>query len=149
MSRNDESTPRPSARHEHGSDAWKSAVTVIHEAAPPAFPEGAHVCTARVEFPPGDPGTPPHRHSGPVFGYVLEGEMLFELEGEPARVIRAGEAFWEPGGDVIHYSDANHRTDTPLRFLATMVCQPGKPMLELVEEQELEERKPRRAPRTT
>jgi quercetin dioxygenase-like cupin family protein len=41
-----------------------------------------------------------------VFGYVLEGEMLFELEGEPPRVIEAGEAFWEPGGDVIHYSDA-------------------------------------------
>lgn len=27
--------------------------------------------------------------------------MLMELEGEPERVIRAGEAFWEPGGDVI------------------------------------------------
>jgi hypothetical protein len=34
-----------------------------------------------IEFPPGDPGTPPHRHSGPAFGYMLEGEMLFELEG--------------------------------------------------------------------
>uniref|UniRef100_UPI0035B0CCCC cupin domain-containing protein n=1 Tax=Streptomyces olivochromogenes TaxID=1963 RepID=UPI0035B0CCCC len=56
--------------------------------------------TALVEFPPGDPGdpgTPPHRHSGPAFGYVLEGEMLFGLEGEPERVIKAGEAFWEPG----------------------------------------------------
>ena len=27
--------------------------------------------------------TPPHRHSGPVFGYMLEGEMIFELEGRP------------------------------------------------------------------
>ena len=40
--------------------------------------------------------------------------MLFELEGEPPRVIRAGEAFWEPGGDVIHYSDANNRDDIEL-----------------------------------
>lgn len=48
-----------------------------------------------IELPPGDPGTPPHRHSGPVFGYMLEDEMEFELEGEPERVIRAGEAFWE------------------------------------------------------
>lgn len=31
--------------------------------------------------------------------------MLFELEGEPERVIKAGETFWEPGGDVIHYQD--------------------------------------------
>lgn len=28
--------------------------------------------------------------------------MLFELEGEPERVVRAGESFREPGGDVIH-----------------------------------------------
>lgn len=75
--------------HGHRSEAWKSAVTVMGEAQPPAFPEGARVVTARVEFPPGNPGTPPHRHSGPVFGYVLEGEMLYELEGEPPRVIRS------------------------------------------------------------
>jgi len=30
---------------------------------------------------------------------VLEGEMLSELEGEPPRAVKAGEAFWEPGGD--------------------------------------------------
>ena len=34
--------------------------------------------TVLVELPPGDPGTPPHRHSGPVFAYMLEGEMVFE-----------------------------------------------------------------------
>jgi quercetin dioxygenase-like cupin family protein len=33
---------------------------------------------------------------------MLEGEMVFELEGEPPRMIRAGEAFREPGGEVIH-----------------------------------------------
>ncbi|BDH06601.1 MULTISPECIES: cupin domain-containing protein [Streptomyces] len=141
MPQNDEPAPG------HRSEAWKTAVTVVGEAQPPAFPDGARVITARVEFPPGDPGTPPHRHSGPVFGYVVEGEMLYELEGEPPRVIRAGEAFWEPGGDVIHYQDANHRTDIPLRFLATLVCEPDKPLLELVGEQELAEREHRRAPR--
>ncbi|MEU6264106.1 hypothetical protein [Saccharopolyspora shandongensis] len=29
-----------------------------------------------IELPPGDPGTPPHRNSGPVFGYMLEGEKM-------------------------------------------------------------------------
>ncbi|MFJ4002170.1 hypothetical protein ACIPWL_01700 [Streptomyces sp. NPDC090023] len=85
---------------------------------------------------------------GPVLGHVIEGEMLYELEGQPPRVIRTGEAFWEPGGDVIHYQDANHRTDIPLRFLATLVCEPDKPLLELVDERELEQRQHRRAPRT-
>ena len=38
--------------------------------------------TQLVELPPADAGLEPHRHSGPVFGYVLEGRILFELEGE-------------------------------------------------------------------
>ena len=99
-----------------------------------------------VELPPGDPGTPPHRHAGPVFGYMLEGEMTFELEGEPERVIGAGEAFWEPGGDVIHYQAANHLQDAWTRFVVVMVGIPGKPMLTLVTEAELKQRRGRRAP---
>jgi quercetin dioxygenase-like cupin family protein len=78
---------------------------------------------------------------------MLEGEMLFELEGEPERVIKAGETFWEPGGDVIHYQDGNNRTDSWSRFLVTMMCAPGRPMLTLVDDEELARRKNRRAPR--
>src|SRR3546814_14407454 len=75
---------------------------VIQGVQPPFIPEGAHAMTAIIEWGPGDPGAPPHRHpGGPCFGYVLEGEMLFELEGEAPRVIKDGEAFWEPGGYVI------------------------------------------------
>ena len=127
------------------SDAWKTAVTVLQEAMPPFIPEGAHAMTIRVEFPPGDPGTPPHRHVGPAFGYVLEGEMRFELEGEPTRVLHAGDTFWEPGGDVIHYQDGNNRTDSPVRFIVTMMCVPGQPMLTLVDEEELTRRRHLRA----
>jgi quercetin dioxygenase-like cupin family protein len=129
------------------SNAWQTALTVLQEAQPPYIPGGAHAMTVVVEFPPGDPGTPPHRHPGPAFGYVLDGEMLFELEGQPERVIPAGEAFWEPGGDLIHYQDGNNRDDVPVRFLVTMLCEPGKPMLTLVEDAELAERKDRRARR--
>ncbi|WP_432589478.1 cupin domain-containing protein [Streptomyces sp. HD1123-B1] len=143
----DEATAHSPAGQGRRSEAWKTAVTVIQEAESPVVPDGAHAMTLVVEFPPGDPGTPPHRHFGPAFGYVLEGEMVFELEGEPERVIRAGEAFWEPGGDVIHYQDGNHRTDVPVRFLVTMMCLPDKPMLVLVDDEELEQRGHRRAPR--
>ena len=133
------------AGHRPRSDAWQSAVTVVQEVAPPDIPAGAHAMTVVVEYPPGDPGTPPHRHAGPAFGYVLDGEMVFELEGEPPRVLRAGEAFWEPGGDVIHYQDGNHRTDAPVRFTVTMFCAPGEPMLTLVDDEELAQRAGRRA----
>ena len=63
--------------------------------------------------------------------------MVFELEGAPPRVVKAGEAFWEPGGDVIHFQDGNNRDDIPLRFTVTMLCRPGQPMLVLVDEAEL------------
>jgi quercetin dioxygenase-like cupin family protein len=122
-------------------DGWQNAVTVVQEAQPPVIPDGAGAMTVVIEYPPGSAGAPPHRHAGPAFGYMLEGEMLFELEGEPPRVIRAGEAFWEPGGDVIHYSDGNNRDDIKSRFVVTMLCVPGAPMLTLVDEDELEARK--------
>src|SRR3990170_2698410 len=124
------------------------AITTIQSVTPPFIPSDAEVMTVVIEYPPGDPGAPPHRHpGGPAFGYVLEGEMLFELEGEPERVVRAGEAFWEPGGDVIHYQDGNNRADVPVRFMVTMLCDPAQPMLVLVEDEELAQRKDRRAPR--
>jgi quercetin dioxygenase-like cupin family protein len=127
--------------------AWENAFTVVQEAQPPFIPEGAHAMTVVVAYPPGNPGAPPHRHpGGPAFGYVLHGEMLFELEGQPPRVIQAGEAFWEPGGDVIHYSDGNNRDDTECRFVVTMLCVPGQPMLTLVDDEELAARAHLRVP---
>jgi quercetin dioxygenase-like cupin family protein len=114
---------------------------------PPFVPSPLEVMTTTVSLPPADPGTPPHRHSGPVFGYMLEGEMLFELEGEPERVIQAGESFWEPGGDVIHYQAANNLIDTWSRFVMVMLGVPGEPMLTLVPPEELEHCQHRRAPR--
>ncbi|UXA16086.1 cupin domain-containing protein [Mycobacterium sp. SMC-4] len=122
--------------------SWEDALTVLQEVTPPPIPSGAHAMTVVVDYPPGSSGAPPHRHpSGPAFGLVLEGEMLFELEGQPPRVVRAGEAFWEPGGDVIHYSDANNRDDMRCRFTVTMLCVPGEPMLVLVDDEELDARK--------
>ena len=101
---------------------WEKALSVVQEVQPPTIPDGAHAMTVVIDYPPGSAGAPPHKHpGGPAFGYMLEGEMLFELEGEPPRVIRAGEAFWEPGGDVIHYSDANNRDDMRCRFTVTML----------------------------
>lgn len=132
---------------EQRSTAWQTALTMLQEVEPPFVPEGFQVMTVVVEYPAGDPGAPPHRHSGPAFGYVVEGEMLFELEGEPPRAIKAGESFWEPGGDVIHYQDGNNRSDGPVKFTVTMLCAPDQEMFVLVPEDELAARADRRAQR--
>jgi quercetin dioxygenase-like cupin family protein len=121
-----------------------TVLTMLGEVPAPFLPSGAGVMTALVEIPPGSPGSPPHRHSGPVFGYVTEGEMLFELEGEAPRVIRAGEAFSEPGGDVVHWQAANNVDDAWTRFVAVMVCAPGIPMLAFLTAEEIRDRQHRR-----
>jgi quercetin dioxygenase-like cupin family protein len=120
----------------------ESTTKVLQEVPSPLIPGDVHVMTVLINHPPGAPGYPPHRlPGGPGFGYMIHGEMLFELEGEAPRVLRAGDAFWGPGGDVIHYQDANNRIDIPCSFVLTLFMAPGLPMLEWVTEEELEERK--------
>lgn len=46
-------------------------------------------------FYPGD-ATPPHRHPGVLVGYVLAGELEFQLEGQPLQRLTAGDRFFEP-----------------------------------------------------
>jgi quercetin dioxygenase-like cupin family protein len=78
---------------------------------------------------------------------MLEGELRYELEGEPERIIKAGETFWEPGGDRIHYQNGNARSDQNAKFVVVMLCAPNAPMFTVVEEEELKERAHLRAPR--
>ena len=105
------------------------------------IPAGAEARTVRITLSPGDPGAPPHRHPGPIFGCVTEGEVLFELEGRPPRVLRAGEALFEPGGDVIHYQGANNLADAESQMVVTMFAPPGTPLLTVVGEEELAQRR--------
>ena len=42
------------------------------------------------------------------------------------------------------YQDGNNRDDIKVRFLVTMLCTPGKPMLTLVDDVELVARRDRR-----
>jgi len=108
---------------------------LLHEN--PVIAPGSAAMIATVTIPPGDAGSGPHRHSGPVFGYVVEGEILFELEGQEPYPIKAGEAFWEPGGDVVHYQAANLRTDVESRFVVVMMCAPNVPMMVYLDEDEI------------
>ncbi|MGI5501337.1 cupin domain-containing protein [Lentzea sp. CA-135723] len=113
-------------------------VEILAEApATTPVPEGLIGRTVLVTLPPGSPGAPPHRHPGPVYGYVVEGAILFQLEGQPERTLKAGEAFFEPGGDVIHLKGANLLADEESALIATMICEPGAPVLTLVSAEEL------------
>jgi quercetin dioxygenase-like cupin family protein len=122
-------------------------IGVLSEVESPPIPVPANAMTIHITLPAGSAGSPPHRHPGPAFGYVIQGEMIFEIEGQPERVIKAGESFWEPGGDVIHYQDGNNLSDAQTKLIVMMFGVPGQPMLIPVPSEELEERRTRRAPR--
>jgi hypothetical protein len=65
------------------------------------------------------------------------GEILFELEGEEPYPVKAGEAFWEPGFDVVHYQAANLRTDIASKFVVFILCAPDVPMMTFLDEEEI------------
>jgi quercetin dioxygenase-like cupin family protein len=120
--------------------AGNTKVTDLLCVTPPPIPEGAHAMTQLVELSPADAGLEPHRHSGPVFGYVLEGRILFELEGQPPTELVTGQAFWEPGGEVVHYQMRNLEATSWSRFLAVCICAPDVDMITMLEPQEIASR---------
>lgn len=82
---------------------------------------------AIAEIPPG--GTSGrHRHPGIEVGYILDGEMTLEREGQPTITLKAGDAFKNEG--VIHRA-TNHGSKT-VRILGVYIVQKGKPMAESV-----------------
>ena len=59
----------------------------------------ASATVVEVVFEPGQEDHP-HRHAGPVFGYVLEGEYEHAIDDQPVKIYKAGETFYEPSGCV-------------------------------------------------
>ncbi len=87
---------------------------------------GREAILVEVTAQPGQPSTV-HRHPGFVLGYVLDGEMLFAVNGEDPQVIEEGSTFFEPLG-VLHTTGASAKTNAPVRFLAFIVAPKGSPV---------------------
>ena len=81
--------------------------------------KAARVTVVELTYEPGQAGSP-HRHPGPVFGYVLEGEYELALGDEPARTLRAGETFYEPTG-ILHRVSRNPTAKARTRVLAILL----------------------------
>ena len=71
-----------------------------------------------VTFEPGQAGAS-HRHPGPAFGYVLEGEYEWAIDDNPAKTLRAGDTFYEPNG-CLHRVSRN-AGKTKARVLAVLL----------------------------
>jgi len=60
---------------------------------------------------------------GPVLGVILAGSVNYQVDGETASVLRAGDAFFEPEGERIARFAAG---DDGARFVAYFMLSPGQ-----------------------
>jgi quercetin dioxygenase-like cupin family protein len=77
------------------------------------------VTVVEVTLKPGQAGEP-HRHAGPVIGYVLEGEYELGIDDQPSKVFKAGETFYEPTGRL-HRVSNNPAAKGNTRVLAVVL----------------------------
>ena len=93
---------------------------------PLAGVEGKKVIIKHFELPPGFVGGK-HFHPGPVFVYVLEGELTINTEKAGRQIMRAGELYQEPIRSVMQARNLS-TTDTT-KIVVFQVGDEGKPMM--------------------
>jgi quercetin dioxygenase-like cupin family protein len=85
---------------------------------------GHEAVQARGEFNPGA-AVPKHTHPGEEVAYVLEGQILLEVQGKPPITLKAGDVFFVPAGQV---HAAKNSGTTVAKVLSTYIVEKGKPL---------------------
>jgi quercetin dioxygenase-like cupin family protein len=108
------------AQHGHGGPAGPTvkvaSATDIEEL---VGGKKSKATTFELTFEPGA-NSLPHRHPGPIFGYVVEGELEFALGTEKVRRLKAGDTFYEPAM-ILHAVARNPSTTAKTRVVAVLV----------------------------
>lgn len=100
--------------------------TALSHALPPMDGSRLGVTVLEVAYAPGG-SSPPHSHPCPVIGYVVEGALRIQVQGQAEVTYRAGESFYEdPNG--VHLVSANASDIEPVRFLAYFTCDRDTPL---------------------
>jgi quercetin dioxygenase-like cupin family protein len=89
--------------------------------------DGGHlnVTVVEITYGPGE-SSPPHSHPCAVIGYVIEGALRKQVNGEAEAIYKTSESFYEaPNG--VHLISANASAKAPVKFLASFVCDHDTP----------------------
>lgn len=107
--------------HDDEPSKGKPEVKVLSTAAVSEKIDGkkAKATTVEVTLKPGE-ASAPHRHPGPVFGYVIEGEYEWAIDDNKAKVLKAGDTFYEPTG-CLHRVSKNPSDKNKTRVLAVVL----------------------------
>jgi len=79
----------------------------------------AKATMVEVTLAPGEVEAP-HRHPGPAFGYVLEGEYEWAIDDKPIQKLKAGDTFYEPTG-CLHRVSTNPSHKNKTRVIAVVL----------------------------
>ncbi len=85
---------------------------------------GREAVVAKVEVAPGSRAGR-HTHPGDEISYIVEGEAELLVDGQPTRIVKAGEMFVVPAG-VVH--DAHNAGTVPIKLVGVYVVEKGKPL---------------------
>jgi quercetin dioxygenase-like cupin family protein len=106
-------------------------VPVLEEAIPSANPAVKLVRGARIRFAPRQP-TGLHRHPISVVGVVTAGSFIIKKEGEPEKVVKAGEPFFEAAGVTTERFDNASDTE-PAEIVAFFLTDTkDRPLIEML-----------------
>jgi quercetin dioxygenase-like cupin family protein len=114
-------TQRPVVAH----DVTEETITPVLMQALPEAP-GKHVAMATVMFAPGQ-SSAPHVHPGSLFAYVVQGSVVSQLEGEPAKTYTKGQGWYEPPG-VHHVLCRNASTMESATLLVWAIAGDNEPL---------------------
>ncbi len=106
-------------------------VPLIEEAIPLSNPAIKLVRGARIPFAPRQPTTL-HRHPISVAGVVTAGSFVFKREGEPEKIIKTGDAFFEPAGVTIEKFDNASSTEPGELVAFYLTDAKDRPLIELL-----------------
>ena len=115
------------AQQSGGAAIPRETVTPQFRHALPNAP-GMSLIAVTVDYPPGVKSGPhTHAKSAFIYGYVVSGAIRSQVDDEPAKVYRAGEAFYEMPG--AHHKISENASDTePARLLAVFVVDASEPL---------------------
>lgn len=102
------------------------ARVALSQALPKLNGDRLKATVVEVHYGPGE-SSAPHRHPCAVIGYVVEGALRTQVNGEPEAIYKAGEAFYEaPNG--VHVVSANVSQTEAATFIAYFVCDHDAPL---------------------
>jgi quercetin dioxygenase-like cupin family protein len=86
---------------------------------------GREVVQVLAELPAPKGTTGRHTHPREEVSYVMDGTLTLEVDGAPARTLKAGDAFLIPAGKI---HNATNPGAGSAKVLATYVVEKGKPL---------------------